>query len=472
MKPEGAVTDVREVTTFGEALLHRWLLILLVGVLVPAIAVVAASRMAPTYEAQAQVYVDPQADPTALQASDGLLSRDFVQEVTSDAVLARAGTYLHGQESSSWLAAHVSAATVTGTNVVAITAQAGTATGAATIANAVARAVVDQNSSDARGRMQATVQYLTTELGQIGSAITAAAGRPDLLAALHSEYDTTYTNLQNARLAQSHAADALSLLQPAQAPARPVSPDPVREALIALVAGISLAVLAALLLERAGDRLHRVDALAAVTATELTLPMRRDTSNPYRIGYMQLRARFPELHVVMVASVSAGRDADDAAIELAAAAASTGRNVLVVETGRQATRRLPAVANLTAWHVTGEDDLRAVLARGWGHDIVVVAVPSPVRTAHAASIAGHVDATVLVATARRSRRAEAREAASQLRLTGFAITAVMLLPRRRRRAGSGGAPVTPARTAAENGRPPTTAETTTVVAAAPRGEPR
>ena len=443
MTPEGAMTDVRDVTTFGEALMRRWLLILLVAVVAPAIAFGATVRMTKVYEAQAQVYVDPQADPTALQASDGLLSRDYVQEVTSDAVLARSSSYLHGQQSAGWLATHVTAAPLTGSNVIGITARAGTATDAATIANAVSRAVVDQNASDAQGRMQATVQYLTSELAQVSAAITAAAGRPDAIATLRSEYDTTYTNLENARLAQSHAADALSVLQPAQAPARPVSPDPARDALIAMVAGLSVAVLAALLLERAGDRIHRPDALAAAAGTPLVLPMRRGPSNPHRIAYMQLRARFPELHVVMVVAVSEGRDADEAAADLGAAAASTGRNALVIQTGRKPPRRLPSVTGLTVWHVADQDDLRLVLHQGWGHELVVVAVPSPMRGAHAASIAGHVDATVLVASERLSRRAEAREAAAQLRLSGFALTAGLLLPHRRRRSRRGGDQVTP-----------------------------
>lgn len=467
MTPEGAPTEVREVTTFGEALRHRWLLILLIAVLAPMIAVAAGSRVAATYQAQAQVYVDPQADPTALQQSDGLLSRDFVDEVTSDAVLARASTYLNGRESATWLAAHVSAAAVTGTNVVAVTAKAATAGAASEVANAMARAAIDQYAADAQGRLQATVQYLTTELGRISSAIVAAGSRSGVDAALQSEYDTTYTNLQNARLAQSHAADTLSLLQPAQPPQRPTSPDPLRTALIALVAATSVAVLLALVLERTGNRIHRADALAAACGTELIVPMGGDSSRSYRIGFMQLRARFPELHVVMVVAVSAGTEADEAATELGAAAAASGRNVLVVQTGRHSAKHLAGTPRLTVWQVEGDDDLRAVLARGWGHDLLVVAVPSPMRGAQAVSIAGHVDATVLVAVARRSRRDHAQEAATQLRMTGLPVTSGMLLPRRRRPGRYGGGTIgTP--TVPTNGATAAAAQT----AAVPGGDHR
>src|SRR4030081_1326323 len=107
--------------TAGDAIWHRTLLIFAIAAVVVVAGAALYAVTPPTYETQAQVYVDPAADQ-ALQQSDGVLLRDIAQQATSRRVLARAGLQLAGSPAPEQLSPHISAAVIQPANLVTINA--------------------------------------------------------------------------------------------------------------------------------------------------------------------------------------------------------------------------------------------------------------------------------------------------------------------------------------------------------------
>lgn len=457
MEPAGQVK-----TVYG-ALRHRWPVALAVF-LVCLLAGLAASIFVPkSYQAEALLLVDTRwegsSDPaSALSASD-TLTRLYIAEATGGPILQQVATHGDLNTTADRLAKQVSATTVHGTTLLAIDARASSASQAAGIANAVAQALVDRNSSDVTARFDSSRSYLEGELARLDAAIkavqdekvpnTAAAANDHVarLTFLQGQYNGVYTQLQNLRLAQSHGIATLSIDALAGLPSRPVSPDPIRYMLAALAAGLVLGLLAALLLERLDDRVYSAEELADAANAPVVIATPRSAGlngthsagapNPYALALASVQARYPAATSLMVVAAAPRDHADKVATGIGKAAAYSGRRVVLVRADTDSSGLPhPSSANgsgLTIVPLPSDGDPRAALGAlangGSPFDYTVLSVASPHTDTMALALASTAKVAVLVATARQTRFQQVRDTAESLRGAGVEVAASFLVNR-------------------------------------------
>jgi capsular polysaccharide biosynthesis protein len=428
----------------------------LVACLLAGAAVVVLSHK--TYQAQATLNVDARwegaTDPdAALRASD-TLSQIFIAQATSTGLLQKVidanGLSLTPQA----LAKRINAGSVHGTSLVGVKATSGSPEDAAAIANAVAQALIDQNTREVKARFDPTIAYLNSELSSLQSQITAvqaekpgnaqaAADHTARLTLLQNEYAATYSELQNAQIGEQRGIATLSLAERATPPGGPSSPDPLRYMLAALVAGLALGVLAALLVERFDDRLFNAQRLAEATGSPLVVQVPAATgerTRAYDLIRSALRARYPDSNLVMLAAASPRDHAETPAGELGAAAAHSGERVLVVRADADRSGVPHPAANgsasangssLTTIALPSSPDaatgLKALAGGGGQYDLAVLAVASPDRNPAFFSLAGPARVAMLVATAGQTRLQDARRTAELLRQAGVDLAGSIVL---------------------------------------------
>lgn len=442
--PEAALS------TLGDALRRRIRLILLVFALGVLGGAALAELTPPTWTAEAQLYVDPRANSSVIELSNGLLNRFYVNQVTSERVLKRASSsFGHGTSPTSLL--HVINATVvSSTNVVAVDAQWSSAQGAAALANAMADAAVAQNAADAADRLNSSRQQLQNELGQLQSEIQATQRRVSSdsaaqaaldqaeLALLTTQYDTTFKSLQDLQVQRSQDADTVSLLQAANVPVKPSGPSTVRYIAVGAAVGALLGVIIALVVERFDDTLHGPADLALASGIRLIVTVPRPSgsrmpSNSYALAQAHLLARHREIHRLMLVPGSARLSAVGIAVDLSLAAAQAGQRVLLLQpdpnlAAALGTRpgmrvKLPLKVETVGSPATIERSLESVDS----YDLVVLAVPPLQLDSTAIAIAHLIDAAVLVAAGQLTRLSEVRETSEQLREAGVSVPASLLV---------------------------------------------
>jgi receptor protein-tyrosine kinase len=198
-----------------------------------------ASMLAPKrYSADAQIIVNP--DQSALQTTDaGSQQRQLATLrtlVDSSTVLAPAAQRAGRTEAE--LETKVTSTVDQNANLITITADDGTAAGAAEIANAIARAFVDSQAAVERARLRAAQTALTREIDLL-QANANGTDTAEQIAALRERG-------AQLRVAEASAGANLQIARGAQAPKTPASPRPLRNTILALFASIFLAVLVAL----------------------------------------------------------------------------------------------------------------------------------------------------------------------------------------------------------------------------------
>src|ERR1700682_1207346 len=429
------------VRTFGGAIWHRKLLIGAI-IAVGLIAGYALYRVTPpTYESQAQLYVDPGVDQV-LQQSDGLLSRYIVQQGTSYRVLQRASQQLAGNPSPDDLGRRVTSAAVKATNLVAITATASSPSGAAELANTVGKAVVDQNRADSSERGLQSQTYLTSELSRLSDVIKtdqAAGASTEQLTSDRQVYANTYGRLQDLQLRIARAAEGVSVIQQALPPARPVNPDLVRYLAVAAAAGLCLALLIALLVERFDDRVLDSETVGKASGTSLVVGAPRFEGSasegllaPYRLAYANLVARYPRARTIMVVASSHRESTESVAAALGEADELTGNRTAVVQAE-------PVGAGGPGFPPPLAPRLRLPDARSQPNTQLAatnpaprtfVAVPAPLLSPKAATMADNLDVAILVAISGGARLGEVANTAEALRLAGIEPVAVILLSKK------------------------------------------
>jgi capsular polysaccharide biosynthesis protein len=434
------------VRTFGGAIWHRKLLIGAI-IAVGLIAGYALYRVTPpTYESQAQLYVDPGVDQV-LQQSDGLLSRYIVQQGTSYRVLQRASQQLAGNPSPDDLGRRVTSTAVKATNLVAITAIASSPSGAAELANTVGKAVVDQNRADSSERGLQSQTYLTSELARLSDVIKAdqaAGASAEQLTSDRQVYANTYGRLQDLQLRIARAAEGVSVIQQALPPTRPVNPDLVRYLAVAAAAGLCLALLIALLVERFDDRVLDSETVGKASGTSLVVGAPRfhgspseELLAPYSLAYANLVARYPRARTIMVVASSHRESTESVAAALSEADELTGNRTKVVQAEPVAPSDPGYPPPPLSPHLHLPDarsQPNTQLASTNSAPRTFVAVPAPLLSPKAATMADNVDVAILVAISGVTRLGEVAHTAEALRLAGIEPVAVILLSKKSVRA--------------------------------------
>jgi len=125
---------------------------------------------------------------------------------------------------------------------------------------------------------QATVDLLQKQTAPGQTA--AIAGHQANLNLLQSQYSATYARSQDLVIEENRLAGSLTMVQAAVAPLKPYDPDPVRYLAAGLAAGLCVALITVLLVDRFDDRLFETDALGLAAGTRLVVAVNSEKSAP------------------------------------------------------------------------------------------------------------------------------------------------------------------------------------------------
>lgn len=328
---------------------QRWLVVGCV-VLCVAVAVGLSLRQATKYAASADL--DFQGDGTSLSlvgtpAYPSRTNKELAELGASTLVqprsLQQVRATLRTQRSIDELRGMVSTAVDPNSNLVRVTATSGDPQFAARLANALA----DQQTQEAKAEAQAQYRATAKDLRRRQeSLVTDDPTRNAANAGQIQLYNDQITRLQ----ALINLTQPVTVATRAEVPSDPVSPKPVRNAILALVAGGLLGLLLAFLRSTLDKRLRtREDVTAAVPLSLLgsvrddalggagALPSGRhlEQADLEAFGILRTNLRFFDvddpLRTIAVTSAAPGEGKSTVAASLALSYAAAGQSTLLVE---------------------------------------------------------------------------------------------------------------------------------------------
>lgn len=336
--------ESRGAVRYLETIRERWWLIALATLISLLVAVVYVTVASPRYQAEADVLVTPASSGDTSTEGLGLLteSTDPTQTVSTAAklvatqgVAALVQQRLHTSSSPHALLKKVTAEPIAQSSLVAVTAQASSAQGAAQLANAFANAAVDLRTAALHAQISSQLPRLNAQLKTLPASEQSGAGtlgqRIADLEALLAAPDPT--------------------LRVTTAAAKPTSPSAPRKklALIAgLLGGLIIGLGAAFASQALDPRLRREDQLRELFRLPLLarIPRMRDPKTgplpPSKVtpaateAYRTLRATLAATvgegaRSILITSSSAGEGKSTSAINFADALAVAGHRVILIE---------------------------------------------------------------------------------------------------------------------------------------------
>jgi capsular exopolysaccharide synthesis family protein len=438
------------------------------------------------YSATAQLLVQPSIDPGGIGVVQEVpvTQTDVeteLQLVTSapvqQAVRARLGS-----------APAVSAAEVGQTNVIAITATSRVPAQAALIANLYATDFVQYRQSVAASSLAAAEAQLRSQISSLSRQISSlgnAAGSAEATA-LANQQAVLKEQLAQMQVSGSVDTGDVVLVTPAQTPVSPSSPKPAQDALLGLAAGLALGLGAAFLRESLDDRLTSKEAAehasgAPVLAmTPLVTSWRRrkpvlvtitEPASPAAESYRSLRTSLQfarqgqQLRTLMLTSPGINEGKTSTLANLGVVFAQAGERTVLVsadlrrprighffgldehtgltsvllgqQTLEQALLPVPGFGQLTLLpagpippnpaELLNSARLQDILTRLRHHyDLVLIDSPPILPVTDPAILARYADATLILAAAGQTSRADLRRAAEKLDQAGAKILGTVL----------------------------------------------
>ncbi|MDY7103280.1 MAG: polysaccharide biosynthesis tyrosine autokinase [Actinomycetota bacterium] len=336
---------------------RRWLLLLVVPVATILVTVVLSLLAESRYRSTVEVLVSPQrgtdlVDPT----SAAIASRD--RDIENELALARSDRLEDRIRIRVEQPFTLSASRANDADVLALSVESGDPEVAATTADIYAEELlslrrelaVDEFTATA-GVVQQAIDDIDTELAELEAEPDGGAERE--LRALESRRQTLVQQLEAIQLNTDLASQRSAfVLNPAVAPDSPISPNPLRNAIAALVVGLVLGAAAALLLDYLDDtvgskadleRMTDAPNLAVVPTLERQyrerrdLVTRREPSSPTSEAYRSLRTSIQfiglkrPIRSVQLTSARQAEGKTTTAANLAVAIARGGQRVTLVD---------------------------------------------------------------------------------------------------------------------------------------------
>jgi non-specific protein-tyrosine kinase len=241
-------------------LLWSWIwLILLAGVVAGAAAYLVSIRTTPIYQSSTRLLVS---EPPALNninvggmVDSQNMTNTYAQMLVDDPVLQGVITQLKLKTTTDALKQSITVDIVTNTQLLVVSASDPNPTQAANIANAMASVFTDRILQLQSDRYAASLDGLQKQISDMDLQITttnttiATTSDPATLLQLQARltqyrsiYASLVTNYEQVRLAEEQTSTSVVVSQPAAVPTTPVSPKTSRNTLLAIVAGMLLAV--------------------------------------------------------------------------------------------------------------------------------------------------------------------------------------------------------------------------------------
>ena len=211
------------------------------------------------YSATAQLLVQP----SVTAASAGTAPQPVTQtDVATELQLVTSAPVQQAVRAKLGSAPAVTATQVGQTNVIAITATSRVPSRSARIANLYANAFVQYRQQVATSSLTSAEEQLKSQISALANQIKSLGGNPASAAASALLNQTAVLKEQLAQMQVSGASNTgeVELVTPATTPVSPSSPKPPQDALLGLIAGLALGLGAAFLRESMDDRLASKEA--------------------------------------------------------------------------------------------------------------------------------------------------------------------------------------------------------------------
>ena len=438
------------------------------------------------YSATAQLLVQPSLGASGLGAAQQPVTQTEVQTelqlVTSAPVQQAVRDRLKSTPA-------VSASEVGQTNVMAITATSKVPSQAALVANLYATAFVQYRQAVASRSLATAEAQLRSQISSLGRQLSSFHGNdttsPQASALLNQEAVLKEQLAQMQVSGAVYTGDVV-LVTPAQIPVSPSSPRPVQDALVGLAAGLALGLGAAFLRDSLDDKLTSKEAAEhaggtpVLALTPVVASWRRqkplvvsvtEPTSPAAESYRSLRTSLQfarqeqQLRSVMVTSPGIGDGKTSTLANLGVVFAQTGERVVLVSSDLRRPRigeffGLDEQAGLTSI-LSGQRTLEEALLPVPGFDrlsllpagsvppnpaellnsthaqdiftrlrdqfdLVLIDSPPVLPVTDAAILSQYADATLMLAAAGQTRRADLHRAVEKLDQVGATILGIVL----------------------------------------------
>jgi capsular exopolysaccharide synthesis family protein len=382
----------------------------------------------------------------------------------------------------------VSASEVGQTNVIAITATSEVPSRAALVANLYATAFVQYRQAVASQSLATAEAQLRSQISSLAQQLSSFHGNTTSGEASALLNQQAVLKEQLAQMQVSGATDTsdVVLVTPAQTPVSPSSPKPVQDALLGLAAGLALGLGAAFLRDSFDDRLtskettEHAGRAPVLAMTPVVTSWRRqkplvvsvtEPTSPAAESYRSLRTSLQfarqegQLHSLVVTSPGVGEGKTATLANLGVVFAQAGERVVLVSCDLRRPRigeffgldeRVGLTSVLlgertldeTLLPVSGFDRLtllpagpvppnpaellnnpraRDVFTQLRDHfDLVLIDSPPVLPVTDAAILSQHADATLMLAAAGQTRRADLHRAVEKLDQVGATILGIVL----------------------------------------------
>ncbi len=359
--------DIRKYVTF----LQRWLWLIILGTILAGGCAFAASYLAtPIYEASAMLRISEGQKPTGPDYNGILtserLAKTYSQMLTGKPVLRQVQAQLGVEVDAST----VTVTPVRDTQLIEVKVRHADPALAASIANAIPRAFVEQNQAAESARFTTSKQSLSLEMQQLQTDIDAAQKAlekkraeptPDAaqiahLDALLAQHRSTYAGLlrsyDDIRVAEVAGGDSLIVFEPADVPEQPTLPRIGLNTVFGALVGAVVMGGVSLLIEYLDDTLKRPEDVerSAGLSTLATIPRSvhsagqplaaaqpsSGAAEAYRVLRTNLEFSTLDLHhsamTVLVTSAEPHEGKTTTVANLGASLALAGKRVLLVDT--------------------------------------------------------------------------------------------------------------------------------------------
>ena len=482
------------------ALFWHWAwLIVLAGVLAGAASFLVSMRMDPVYEASSTILVSDASgatstDYSSLMASERLTST-YSEMMTSQTVLIEVSQLLGLNMPLNELVGMISVAPVRDTQLVQLSVKSTDPEEAARIANTLVGVFTNQIQTIQSSRFSQSKESLQTQLTDMERQIqvfntqmddAADQAEKERLDTKLSQYQQIYSNLlmsfEQVRMAEAQSSSSISQIEPASVPYAPVSPNVLRNTVLAVAVGMMLAA-GGLVAREALDntiksprdiqRMFNLPVLGVIARNNIPeeyLITEYQPRSPASEAYRMLRTniRFADVdepvQSLLVTSSEPLEGKTTIAANLAVVTAKNGRDVTLIDCDlrRPTVHKRFGLTNRTGFStlfistLDTLDDLRqatkiphlSVLTTGplphnpseliasrrmaeilkrirAGGDMVIIDSPPALAVTDASILAPMVDGIVLVMTPGVTRRMAAREMIEQLNRVGGKILGVV-----------------------------------------------
>lgn len=355
---------------FLETIRERLWVVVAAVVITTAAAVLYVATADKVYEAEAQIQVVPIDDPDGRLSSLGLINQSSdplravetaVTLITSRGAAERVADESNQDRSADSILRDVTAEPIAESDVVALKAQAPTAVGAAVLANAFAKAALQERARTLRQTIDRELPALNARLRELPPGVAH-----DTLAAQVAQFEAL-------RLSGD---PTLRVIDPAVPPGSPISPRPLLSIIAGIFAGLVLGIGAVFALRMLDPLIRREDQVRARYRLPILARVPQERGGPKDrplvwsnlVGgsveaYRTLRAvlagsaaRSARAPSILISSPGPGEGKTTSAISLAASLALTDKRVILIE----ADLRRPAIGK--AFNISVSSGIVSVLA--------------------------------------------------------------------------------------------------------------